>query len=481
MYFKYMNDNQFNGFFEKILPDPRSEKRAEKIMVDLLNFGSVVVNKFCKTHTEKIGAYRMLGNDSFDHDDLAKGAYRSCKANVHSGHLLGIQDTTELNFTYHMGRIGKEDADIGPVTNNDNAGFFCHPMLVIDPSHQLPVGFSSINVWNRSWDKLSRHERDYHNQDIKEKESFRWIRSAQETKELLTEDICLTIIGDRESDIYDEFAAIPDCRTHLLIRSSINRKLFGEKQNLFEKLSSSTQRATYEIDIHSNPKRTKRKAKMSLKYEKVKINHPINRPKGNKPDYVEMWAIEARELPESVPAKEDPVLWRLLTTHNINCIEDALKYIEWYSQRWLIEELFRIIKSKGLCIESAQLEAGAGLKKLCVLALQVALTIMTLKLSLLNTHKVKASLIFSEEHIKFLEVYMEELEGKTDKLKNPYEGGTIQWASWAIARLGGWSGYISQGPPGYITIKDGLDRFYDKAESFKIVLKYLSKKDVYKD
>jgi len=78
-----MIDKQFHGFFEKVLPDPRSEKRAEKIMVDLLNFGNVVVNKFCKTHTEKIGAYRMLGNDSFDHNDLAKGAYRSCKKYVH--------------------------------------------------------------------------------------------------------------------------------------------------------------------------------------------------------------------------------------------------------------------------------------------------------------------------------------------------------------------------------------------------------------
>jgi len=220
---------------------------------------------------------------------------------------------------------------------------------------------------------------------------------------------------------------------------------------------------------------------MSLKYERVKINHPINRPKRNRPDFVEMWAIEARELPESVPEQEDPVLWRLLTTHEINCVEDALNYIEWYSQRWLIEELFRIIKSKGLCIESAQLGIGSGLKKLCILALQVALTIMTLKLSLHNTHKVKANQIFSEEQIQFLEIYMEELEGKTTKLKNPYEKGSIQWASWGIARIGGWSGYISQGPPGYITLKNGLDRFYDKADSFIMVLKYLEKKDVYKD
>jgi len=475
-----MRNKQFKGFFKEILPDSRIEKRAEKIMVDMLDFGNVVVNKFCPTSTEKIGAYRMLGNDSFDHNDLANGVYRACKKNVHPVHLLCIQDTSEINFSHHLGRIDREDKDLGPVRNEDNAGFFCHPMLVIDPSNQIPIGISSIDIWNRSWDKLNRHERNYHNQDIKEKESYRWVTSAQKTKELLTKASCITIIGDRESDIYDEFVLIPDHRTHLLIRSSINRKLFGEDQNLFEKLSSSKQRSSYELDIRNNRKREKRKAKMSLKYEKIKIKHPKNRPLENKPSYVEMWAIEARELPESVPGREDPVLWRLLTTHTIDCVEDALKCVEWYSQRWFIEELFRVLKSKGLAIEESQLETGGGLKKLVVIALQVALTTMTLKLSLSNTHKVNASIIFSKEQLHFLSIYMEKLEGKTEKLKNPYEKGSLQWATWAMGRLGGWSGYQSQGPPGYISIKDGTDRFYDKADGFQMAVEYLKRKDVYK-
>jgi hypothetical protein len=474
-----MIDKQFDDFFKDILPDSRIEKRAEKIMVDMLDFGNVVVNKFCPTSTEKIGAYRMLRNDSIDHKDLAEGVYRACKNNDRPVHMLAFQDTSEVNFSNHMGRL-MNDEDIGPVTKKNNAGFFCHPVLVIDSENQLPIGISSVEIWNRPWDKPDKYERDYHNQNIEDKESYRWITCAEATKKLLTKATCLTIIGDRESDIYDEFVTVPDNQTHLLIRAKINRKLWGENYNLFEKLNSSEQKASYTLDIRNNRKRVKRKAKMSLRYEKVKIRHPKNRPLENRPSYVEMWAIEARELPESVPGKEDPVLWRLLTTHPIECAEDALKCIEWYSQRWFIEELFRVLKSKGLAIEESQLETGGGLKKLAVMALQVALTTMILKLSLTNSHRINANIIFSTGQLHFLSIYMEKLEGKTEKLKNPYEAGSLQWATWAMGRLGGWSGYQSQGPPGYISIKDGTDRFHDKADGFQMALEYLKRKDVYK-
>jgi hypothetical protein len=475
-----MINKQFEGFFKDILFDTRVEYRAEKIMADMLDFGNVVVNKFCSTNTERIGAYRMLGNDSFNHNDLAEGLYRACKSNDRPIHLLCIQDTTELNYTNHLNRLKEDDEDIGPVTRDYNAGFFCHPVLVIDPAYQLPVGISHVNIWNRSWNKLTKHERDYKTQEIKDKESYRWITSAEKTKELLSEATSLTIIGDREADIYDEFVTVPDQRTHLLIRSNINRRLFEEDQNLFEKLDSSEQRTTYDLEVRHNRKRKKRKARMSLKYEKIKIRHPKNKTIGNNPEYVEMWVIEAKELPETVPSKEAPILWRLLTTHNIESPEVALRCVEWYSQRWFIEELFRVIKSKGLSIESAQLETGAGLKKLAVMALQVALTTMILKLSLTNDQEVKATLIFSDDQLSFLSIYMQKIEGKTQKLRNPFKQGTLQWAAWAMARIGHWGGYISQGPPGYITIKEGLDRFFDRYDGF-LVAKQFFKKDVYKE
>jgi hypothetical protein len=481
MYIMYMKKNYFTGIYDHLLPDARLEKRAERLMLALLNSGNAVINKCCKNLSEKEGAYRMLDNDSFGHNDLTEGAIQRLRKNVKGGHVLGIQDSSEFNFTSHMGRIGREDKDIGPVTNEKfSAGFFCHPVLVIDPSTQMPLGFSSVTLWNRSWDKKNRHEREYKKLDITEKESYRWIASALKTKESLSEADSITIIGDRECDIYEIFAAVPDNKTHLLIRANIDRTL-AEGIKLNQKLSSSPVRSVYKFDVPTGKNRTKHTANMSLKWEKVKIAHPINKSRKNgSPAFVGMTVIEATELPGSVKQGEDPVSWILLTTHSVKNASDALKCIEWYGMRWLIEELFHLLKTKGLCFEEAQLETGEGLKKLLVLALQVAQKIMTLRLSLDSSHKVKANLIFSEEEIRFLKIYMKELEGKTEKQKNPYNNGTIQWAAWGIARMGSWSGYKSHGPPGYITMKRGLVDFYNKMDGFDVVTRYQGKEDLHR-
>jgi hypothetical protein len=217
MIFDYLNVmiiNEFKGFFKDFLFDVRTEKRAEKVMKDMLTFGKAIVNKFCATNTEKIGAYRMFGNISFSHKELADGVVSQCRANQgSSSHLLCIQDTTEFNFTSHIQRIGIKDKDVGPVTKNDNAGFFCHPMLVVKEQDKMPIGIASIELWNREWDKQDKFERSYWKQDISEKESFRWIESARKAQSVLDKAPMLTIIGDRESDIFSEFAMIPDERT----------------------------------------------------------------------------------------------------------------------------------------------------------------------------------------------------------------------------------------------------------------------------
>ncbi|MBS2214049.1 IS4 family transposase [Carboxylicivirga mesophila] len=469
-----MKMNEFNGCFKGYLSDYRIEKRAEQVMNKMFKSGTVVVNKFCSTFKEKKAAYGLFKNVSFTEMELINSLTAKCKANQGSRHLLCIQDTTEINYTNHINRIGTDDQGVGPITRNDNAGFFCHPMLIIDSEQQMPLGFSSVQLWNRSWNKKDKHERKYFNLNIEDKESYRWLKAPEETKAVLSETPILTVIGDRESDIYEELVSVPDEQTHLLIRSSVNRRLYQHDDKLFEHLEALPSAIEYELPVKYNKKRKNRIAKLTLKFTQVKLSRPQNSRLNEYPEYVEMWAIEAHELAETVPENEEPIIWRLLTTHPVEDVQSDLQCIEWYAQRWIIEELFRVIKSKGLQIEASQLTTGVALKKQLVMALQVALTTMSLKMAYDNNHKIKATVQFSEDEIVFMEAVSKTLEGNTQKQKNPFAPETLAYCSWVCARLSGWSGYASQGNPGYISIKQGLDRFKLKYEGYRLAMSILN-------
>ena len=112
--------------------------------------------------------------------------------------------------------------------------------------------------------------------------------------------------------------------------------------------------------------------------------------------------------------------------------------------------------------------------------LQAALHIMVIKIAYDQKREdCSAQIVFTDKQILFLKILQPTLEGKTEKQKNPFAVNTLAWSAWIIARLGKWGGYNSQSPPGYITIKKGMDIFFLKSEAF--MLAYEALKDVYKD
>ena len=124
----------FSGVYDDFVPDKRLRARLEKTMSNLIHKGTSVVNKLVDSHTEKIGIYRMLSNDRFDYSDLLNASHKKCAASIDVKHVLAIQDTTEFNYQGIKKKIGKEDVEIGPTGINTIAGYFCHPVLVMNPS-----------------------------------------------------------------------------------------------------------------------------------------------------------------------------------------------------------------------------------------------------------------------------------------------------------------------------------------------------------
>ena len=90
-------------------------------------------------------------------------------------HVLSIQDTTEINHFSHLNRA----KGLGPIGNPKNIGFFLHPHLVVDADEEICLGISSIHTFIRPHEKKVRNQKEL----IETKESYRWIKSAQTSKE----------------------------------------------------------------------------------------------------------------------------------------------------------------------------------------------------------------------------------------------------------------------------------------------------------
>jgi hypothetical protein len=274
----------------------------------------------------------------------------------------------------------------------------------------------------------------------------------------------ITVIGDRESDIYEEFDRIPDARTHLLTRACRDRALVGGGQ-LFGITETWLVRDQFELEVRAQPGRAARTAKIALRFGEVTIKRPGNCSDPKAPPQLTLRLVEVRELD---PAVKEPIRWRLLTTHEVTTVAQALQIVGWYRERWHIEQLFRTGKSQGLDLESSQVEAAEALFKLAALAMIAATKIMQLVLARDGTVDRPATDVVAAEQLPILEALQASLEGRTDKQKNPHSKFTIAWLSWIIARLGGWTGYASERPPGPITMRRGWHRFEQMVQGWRL-------------
>lgn len=383
-------------------------------------------------------------------------------------HVLAIQDTSEINYQAKAGR----KRDLGTVGNGSDVGLFVHPVLAVDAATGTCLGLTDVQVWRRRGGQAM----DYRSQPIENKESFRWVKGADAAKERLQSAAMVTVVDDREGDIYEMWARVPDERTHLLARAAQDRAL-ATGGRLFASLGSWPVLDRYEIQLAARPgKRTARTAALVVRFGEVMLKRPSTCSARHAPAKVRLTAVDVREV--DPPPGEEPVHWRLLTSHEVTTPAKARQVIDWYRQRWNIEQLFRTLKRQGLDLEDSLLESGEALEKLAVMALIGAGTSMQLVLALARAPNIaersvnglfdSASRLFDPEEIAVLAALQNRLQGRTVKQQNPHLTGTLAWAAWTIARLGGWTGYASERPPGPITMRDGLHRFSEMCDGWKL-------------
>ena len=461
-----------NPDFAGAFGDKRIEKRATGALGKLTMGRNSSLRQITESEVEQRSFYRLFNNESFSEAGIIKSIIGRCQTLCAGRHLLCIQDTTEFNFSAQRGRK-KAKSGLGTTSREDILGFMLHSSLVVDAVSSHALGYSYIDAWERAEEAPGKLERGYQHLPIKEKESYKWIAAANKSKELLKQAASITIVADRESDIYDLFGVVEKGKVELLIRSNHDRQVVGNKK-LSSCLNELPVMHEYDLPVIGDNRKNvkKRVAHMGLKWTKTLLLKPKSCRDKNMPETQEVYVVEATEL-----NKGKGIYWRILTTHEVTNAEQALLIISWYKERWHIEQIHRLLKTDGFRIERSQLEQGWAIRKLTLLSMMASLRILQMMLAYHDDNEQDINEVFDHQEQKCLQMVGDKMAGATEKLKNPAKVNTLKWATWIIARLGGWKGYTSQRKPGPIVLQKGLAKFYNIYEGWTLYQNY--QQDVY--
>jgi hypothetical protein len=394
---------------------------------------------------------RFLHNRSVTAAEMARHAAKGTAARVMGRDVVAIQDTSELVLggrrahANGYGRVGK-----GGVLS----GLLLHAVLTVEVGTGALLGLVDAKVWNREEGELTPRR----SRVIADKESQRWLDGAAGASEVLVAAHSITCVSDRESDIYEHFVAHPS-NVHLIVRACQNRLIAAEPTAtsplLFGLIDSIPEQGRFTVEIPAAPGRRARVTELAVRFTPVALRKPQHGG-GGLPETVNLTVVDVREA--SAPADgSEPIHWRLLTTHAVSSVAEARRVVDLYRLRWTIEEFFRTLKTGGFDIEDADLSNPHAMMNLVAAATVAAVTIMQLVKGRDGASRRDMSDAFDPDDQRILEAISARLEGKTARQKNPHARGSLAFAAWVIARLGGWTGYY--GKPGPKVMRRGLDDF----------------------
>jgi hypothetical protein len=394
---------------------------------------------------------RWLRNPKVTVAEMAAQAAARTAERVLGRDIVVIQDTSELVLGGKRARAN----GFGPVGKGGAlGGLLLHAVLAAEAGSGAVLGLADMAIWNRAGGKVTARR----GRKLAEKESQRWVDTGTRTGELLASAASITVLSDREGDIYEQFVCCP-ANVHLIVRACQNRGIeTGEPHQsslLFDFIDGLPEQARFMVTIPAAPGRKERMTELALRFSPVVVRKPLHGVGRKLPKSVALHIVDVREI--SQPRDGELLHWRLLTTHGVTTVAEARRIVDLYRQRWTIEEFFHTLKTGGFNIEDADIGDPGAMTNFVGAATVSAVTVMQLVRARDGATDQTLTDVFEPEDQPIIEAISEKLEGKTARQKNPHPRGSLAFATWALARLGGWSGYY--GKPGPLVIRRGLADF----------------------
>lgn len=395
-------------------------------------------------------AYRFWDNPRVQAEEVLAGHAEQC-ARRSMGYpvVLVAQDTTEIDLTGHPATQGT-----GYLGSPNSRGLLLHTLLAISPTG-VPLGVLRQFPWTRPLEQFGKRHRR-RKTPLEEKESQRWLDGLAATAEGLARHPQVVLMGDRESDLFDLFAAPRPENVNLLVRACRERRRVEHPARYLDTaLEKEPVHGHVQIEIPARANRQGRQAQMAVRWLTLEIRAPRHGPK--RPG-VRLTFVLVEEI--NPPPGEKPVRWLLATTLTVETLEEVLRCVQWYAYRWVIERFHFVLKS-GCKIEQRQLETVERMERAIPVFSIVAWRLLWLTLQTRETPDAPCTLVLEDFEWKVLWATAH------PRMRHlPAGPPTLRDAVRSIARLGGFLGRKCDGDPGPQTLWRGLRRLHDLGQGW---------------
>jgi len=431
--------------------DIRRNERLVKIIDNLSTQPGSSIPQQNNNWYDTKATYEFFKNEDVSIDSLQQLISTYGVSQIKSANpLLIIHDISNISYN------DLKAEGLGYLDNKEGRGILCYSSIAAS-TEGLPLALMYQHTWTRPLEELGK-SKGRKSRLFEDKETYQWYKGMTEVNKCLGDKLQKIHVADREADVYELFFSAYEKGTDLLIRARHNRQL-SNGCSLWNQIAEQPCQQRITLQVPDETGKKKKDIEAAVRYQKVEILRPSTSK--NKYESVELTAIEVKQVGE-VKKEEDRIIWKLLTTVEVETVTDAMQCVKWYTYRWLIERFHYVLKS-GTKIEKLQLKQAASLQKAISVYSLAAFRIMQLVYQSRHTPNISCETILTKQQWTVLYMLIHQQHNAL-KLA-PTLSDTIKW----IGKLGGHLGRKSDGPPGLKTVWLGYQRLCDATNIYDII------------
>ena len=424
--------------------------------------------------SERKGAYRWLASRDVRWDSLAQALHHATARRCarHALVIVPIDGSslahTDRNMLHGVGSIGARARN----------GLGLKTMIALPLTYDgVPLGVGAHAFWARA---PQPHPQPHGRRALPDKESHWWTTLQAQFEASLRDQQTHTTPWyqmDREADASHVLLRGVAPGTYATVRAHQDRLLTARSQRrehlrLHSALEGAPVRAAIYVRVPSSRHRRERLARLALRI--VHVGLKLRQQWSHKRlGEVSVTAVQVREE-GTCPTGETPLNWLLLTTFPVADADDGIRVVRAYALRWIVERVHYTWKSGTCSVEDSQLESFDGLRKWATLHLSVAIDRQRQLHLSRQQPELPSDEVFSRDEIDTaLLLYSEHRRDAPRAGSTPPLGILVD----IIARLGGYTGKSSGGPPGIKVFQRGMERVTDAAALLAILRRKPGKAD----